>query len=184
MQKRLGIMLMNSKILLQIKSKLKKYLSNKDIIDIILFGSVVKGKVAPSDIDVAVISDEKVDINIDGFHVINLKLENFIVNPSTIVMTLFREGYSLRKNKSFSEIYGFSSRVLFNYELKTMNPSDKVKIVNVLRGKKGKNGLVVENKGRWLANQVFFVPIGNSDIIEKFLINFKIKFEKYYVLMH
>ncbi len=166
-----------------IKNKLKKYLKNKKILDIIVFGSFVKGKEVPNDIDIAVISDEKFEINIPNFHVVFLKCSDFFNNPPTLINTLFREGYSLKNNKYFSEIYGFSSRVLYKYELRNLSASNKVKIVNLLRGKKEK-GLVKENKGEWLANQIFVVPVENESIFERLFINFKIKYSKFYLLMH
>ena len=46
---------MNSKSLLLIRNKLKKYLKDRNILDIIIFGSAVKGKAEPRDVDVAVI---------------------------------------------------------------------------------------------------------------------------------
>lgn len=174
---------MNSRILL-IKSKLKKYLKRKDILDIIVFGSSVKGKALPNDVDVAVISNVKIAIEVLGFHVSFLKPIDFFVNPPSIVNTLFREGYSLKKNKSFSEVYGFSNNILFKYELIGLNSSLKVKIVNLLRGKGKDKGIVEENNGKWMANQVFLVPIDKEHIFEKFFINFKIKHNKFYVLIH
>ena len=175
---------MNSKILLQIKNKLKNYLKDKEILDIIVFGSAVKGKILPRDIDVALITNKEVEANISGFHLSLLKPEDFFVNPPTIIHTLFREGYSLKKNKSFFEIYNFSNKILFKYELINLNPSMKVRVVNTLRGKNKEKGLVEENNGEWLANQVFFIPVENEHIFEKLFVNFRVKFKKFYVLIH
>jgi hypothetical protein len=176
-------MQMNSKILL-IKNKLKKYLKNKDILDIIVFGSAIKGKAMPDDMDIAVISDKKIRMEIEGFHISFLNPKDFCSNPPSIVHTLFREGYSLKAGKPFSEIFKFLNKVLFKYELSNLNSSMKVKIVNILRGKSSAKGMVEENNGEWLANQVFFVPVENENLFEKFFLNFQIKFRKFYVLMH
>ena len=174
---------MNSKNLFQIENKLKKYLKDKEILDIILFGSAVKGKATPQDIDIAVITN-KPKIEIPDFHVSVLKPKDFFVNPSSITHTLLREGYSLKNKCSFSQIYKFSNKVLFKYGLTSLKPSIKVKIVNILRGKNKEKGLVKENNGEWLANQVFILPVKNENIFEKLFLNFKIKFKKIYVLMH
>ena len=80
MQLNLGIMQMNSKIL-SIKNKLKKYLKDRDILDVIVFGSVVKGKAMPNDIDIAIISNKEMKISIKGFHISLLKSEDFFHNP-------------------------------------------------------------------------------------------------------
>lgn len=175
---------MDLKILSLAKNRLEKYLKEKDILDIIVFGSSVKGKASPEDIDIAVISDKEISLSIQDFHVSILKPRDFFVNPPAIINTLLREGYSLKNNKPFSEIYKFSSKCLFSYSLSGANPSLKVKIVNILRGKNGSSGLVNENGGEWLANQVFLVQVGKENIFEKIFLNFKIKFKKSYILIH
>ncbi len=183
MQINLKNMQMNSKRLLLIKNKLKKYLKDKEILDIIVFGSAVKGKAVPQDTDIAVITN-KPGIKISGFHVSVLKPNDFFANPPSIIHTLLREGYSIKNKCSFSQIYKFSNKVLFKYELISLKPSIKVKIVNILRGKNKEKGLVRENNGEWLANQVFILPVENENIFEKLFLNFKIKFKKFYVLIH
>ena len=167
-----------------IKNKLKGIIGKKEILDVILFGSFVKRKALPEDIDVAIISEEEIKIDLEGFHFSFLKPIDFFKKRITLLNTLFREGYSLKFDKSFSELYGFRNKILFSYELRGLNDSKKVKVVNILRGKKNEKGLVMESHGEWLANQVFFVPIANDHIFERFFLNFEVKFRKYYVLMH
>ena len=179
-------MQMNSEIKL-IKDKLKNIIGRREILDVILFGSVIKGKALPRDVDIAVITEEDYEpgiFNIEGFHFSFLKPIDFFKKRITLLSTIFREGYSLKFDKSFSELYGFRNRVLFRYELSRLTNSKKVKVVNILRGKKGDKGLVVENGGEWLSNQVFFIPMYKEHIFDKFFINFAVKFKKYYVLMH
>jgi len=175
---------MNSKILPLIRSELKDYISDKEILDVILFGSCVKGKQIFEDIDVAFITEKEIKIKDPKFHVAVLSPKSFFVKPPTLINTLLREGYSLKHKKYFSEVYGFSSKVLFSYGLSSLKPSLKVKIVNALRGRKNEQGMVEENSGEWTANQVFMVPVGNENVFEKFFINFKVKYKKRYILMH
>ena len=166
------------------KRDLKEYLKDREIVDIVLFGSAIKGKALPNDIDIALITNKERIKEKQGFHISIIKPEEFFKNPPTIASTILREGYSLKHNRFLAEGLRFQNRVLFSYELKDMTPSLKVKIVNVLRGINKNKGIVEENKGEWLANQVFVVPIENSDIIEKFFLNFKVKFRRSYILMH
>lgn len=175
---------MNSKIIPLVKRRCKKLLKNKDILDIIIFGSAVKGKSAPSDIDLAVIAVKDVDIDLEGMHVSVLKPSDFFIAIPTLVHTLLREGYSLKYNKPFAQNFKFVSKVLYKYDLASLNASEKVRIVNVLRGKADNHGMVENYSGEWLANQVFFVPVKNEHIFEKFLMNSKAKFKKIYILMH
>lgn len=175
---------MNSKTLTSIKTKLGKHLKNEKILDIILFGSFAKGNENPSDIDLAFITKEKIKLDDPNLHIAILSPEDFFNNPPTLINTLLREGYSLKNNKPFAKSFNFSSKTLFNYKLSSLNPSLKVKIVNALRGRKGEKGLVLENKGEWISNNVFIVSTSNENLFEKFFLNFKIKFQKRYILIH
>ncbi|MBS3159723.1 nucleotidyltransferase domain-containing protein [Candidatus Woesearchaeota archaeon] len=170
---------MDSKIESLIRSRLEKYLKDKDILDIILFGSTVKGKASPTDIDIAIITEK--EIKIPGFHVSILSPKDFFIKPPSLIFTLLREGYSLKNKINFSEQFKFTNKVLFNYKLINLSPSLKVKIVRFLRGKQG---FVETNKGQWLANQVFLLPINKENICEKFLLNFNVKYNKHYILIH
>ena len=149
-----------------IKSKVKIYLKDPEILDIILFGSYIKGKNEPNDIDLAIISDKKEIKKIGGFHISLIKPKEIFFNPPSIINTLFREGYSLKNNKFLSEVMRFKSKILFSYSLTNLNPSTKVKIVKLLRGNNSK-GMVKEYGGEWIARQVFIVPLNAEYIIEK-----------------
>ncbi len=175
---------MNSEIKSLIKKKFKTELRDKEILDIILFGSAIKGKTTPKDIDIAIITNKKINREIEGIHISIISPNEFFINPPSIINTLFREGYSIKNNKFLAENLKFSNKVLFTYSLKSLTPSKKVKIVNVLRGKGKQEGMVKENNGEWLANQVFTVPIDKDYIFEKFFINFSIPFNKNYILIH
>ena len=125
-------MQMNLKNLSEVKKKLKIVLREKEVYDVVLFGSFVKGKSMPKDIDVAIISEKK-NFVLKGFHVSILSVSDFF-KPLSLVNTLFREGYSLKKNKSFAEVYGFKNKCLFRYELKNLSASKKVRAVKALDG--------------------------------------------------
>lgn len=178
---------MNLKNILQIKNKLNFLMKEKDVIDIILFGSAIKGKLNPGDIDIAIITEKQflsLSEKLKDFHVSNIQLKEFFVNPPTIINTLLREGYSLKHNKYLAESFNFLNRVLFNYSLTSLTPSKKVNLVNLLRGSKGEKGLVEKNGGEWLANQVFIVPVDISSLFEEIFNNFNINFKRRYVLLH
>jgi predicted nucleotidyltransferase len=176
-------MLKKLKNLSEIKKELKFYLNNKDVYDLILFGSFVKGKVNPGDLDIALISDKELK-EIEGFHISFIKPIDFFINIPSLATTLLREGFSLKHNKPFSEVYGFKNSILFSYNLKNVDNVKKVKIVNFLRGKKGENGLVAEQKGRWIGNGLFIVDINKDYLFDEFFTNHKIKFKKSYILIH
>jgi predicted nucleotidyltransferase len=176
-------MLKKLKSLSEIKRELREYLESKEVYDVVIFGSYVKGKENPSDIDVAVISDKDLK-EIDGYHVSFLRPEDFFEKIPSLVTTLFKEGHSLKSGKSFSESYGFKNKCLFSYWLSDLSDSEKVKTVNFLRGCGKEKGAVEEQGGEWLANGIFICSIDKDYLFENFFMNRKIKFRKDYLLMH
>ena len=168
-----------------IKKKLSKLLKDKEIIDIIIFGSVMKGKANPADIDLAIISEKEKIESIDNiFHVSMLSPQELVQTPPMLVTTLLREGFSLRHDKSFAEVFRFKSRILFVYSLVNLTPSKKVTIARILHGTKEIKGMVQEHKGEWLAHQVFTIPFEYDHLLEQFFIYKEIKFTKKYILIH
>lgn len=184
-------MQMNSKIISKIKNKLGFLIKDKNVIDIILFGSIIKGKTIPNDIDIALIIDKELSSilkekikTLKNFHISMINLKEFFINPPAIINTILREGYSIKNKKYFCENFKFTNKVLFKYTLTSLKPSEKVKVVNILHGKNKEIGIVEKNNGEWLSNQVFTIPPSISNIFEEFFNNFKIKFKKYYILIH
>ncbi|MBU0977861.1 MAG: hypothetical protein KKD18_05580 [Nanoarchaeota archaeon] len=157
-------------------------MKDKTVWDVIIFGSAIKGKALPGDIDAAIISDKQ-DLKVEGAHVSIVSPRDFFGKVPTIITTLIREGFSLRQDKSLSECWRFNSGVLFSYQLSGLDNSKKVKVVNALRGK-GERGTVAEKGGEWISQGVFVVPVNAEHIFDGFFRNFGIKYKKRFVLMH
>lgn len=172
---------MNSK-LFWVEKKFKPHLEKKEILDIIVFDSAFSEKEVSSDIDVTIIAKENIKISVPGFHITLLASKDFF-KQNSLFHKLFKEGYSLKNGEYFSEIYKFSNKILFKYDLVSLSPSLKVKVVNILRGKNKEKGMVEQNSGEWLSNQVFFVPIEMGSLFEMFFLNMKVKFSKFSVLI-
>ena len=110
-------------------------------------------------------------------------ISDFFLNHISLVNTIFREGYSVKYNKLFAELFKFSSKVLFSYELKTLSNSDKVRLATLFHGKNAK-GLVEENGGTWISRQVFLIPPNYEKLFEDTFNNFNCKYKKSYILIH
>ncbi len=177
-------MLMRSKNLLKIKKLFRDILEDKNIIDIIVFGSAVKGKALPQDIDIALIYKNKINKNKipreKNLHISFISVEEFFRGlPLTNI--LLREGISLKYKKPLAEIFRFKNMVLFAYSLEGLRSSKKVKIVNWLKNKK--TG-ITKYGGVWVRRSVFFVPCVYEKIFADFFIKNKVKFKKWYSLIH
>lgn len=177
-----------SEILLESKKRLKKILADKEVYDVLIFGSAIKGKALPRDIDVCLITHKKIDTlieqGISGMHISVMKPEEFFTEQPSLAHTLLREGYSLRKGGFLAEGLRFESKVIFIYHLKNKTNTEKVKIVTFLRGKGKEEGIVKERGGTWLARQVFTVPLKEEYLIAEFFRNNAVNYTKNYVLMH
>ena len=98
----------------------------KTLEDIVLFGSFVKGKLEPKDIDIALLMKSQADaIKIkESIKSILINADIEIVDSiySPLWAVLIREGFSVRKNKFLFEIYRLEPVVLYKYSLKKLNP--------------------------------------------------------------
>lgn len=175
---------MNLKNLSKIKNKLKLFIKDSEIIDIIIFGSSAKGKSSPKDIDIALITDKKITKQLEGLHISIIRPKEFFQNPPSIATTILREGFSIRNNKPYAEAIRFNSKTLFIYILKNLNASNKVRISRILHGNKKDKGMVEKEDGKWLSNQVFTTPIEKDYLFEQFFIQNRINFNKYNLLIH
>ncbi len=144
--------------------KLKKFLKNDTIIDIILFGSNAKGRHNAQDIDIAVLlKKEDLEIKKKIKEIIphaDIQLLFFEDIFKTIFFTLIKEGFSLKKNNYIHSLYHTEPVKLYKYTLKELTASKKVMFE---RGIKHINGL---NR---LSNSVVLVPIQHTSEFEDFL---------------
>tara|TARA_Y100000296_G_C5048316_1_gene193484 strand:+ start:11 stop:571 length:561 start_codon:yes stop_codon:yes gene_type:complete len=176
--------------------KLKKYLESEkkdqNIFDIIIYGSTVKGKISPKDIDLIVIflkgnlkdrlnkiqeiksKLKKLNKNID---IKQIKLTDLFSSDFFARTGILLEGISLFKNKKLSEIIGFKAYTLFWYNLKKLNHTQKVKFNYILAGRNSQ-GIIKEFKGQRLVNGAIKIPINNSLEFEEILKNNNVNYNK------
>ena len=105
-----------------LKRILKKY---KALADIIVFGSYVKGRKNPKDIDFALMVKEK-DLDLArqikqelpgmNVHLEFIRTGELYSNP--LFISLLNEGYSIREGAFLRDILGISPKRLYKYDLK------------------------------------------------------------------
>ena len=158
-----------------LRKLLKKY---KEIRDIILFGSLVKGKYNPKDIDLALVVDHK-DISLIGEIRDSLPLKNLdieIVKPEEIYqsrlgLNLISEGFSIKSNAYLRERLGISPMKVYTYEIRHLTQTKKV-----LFGR-GLNQIIKDTKSVKLGAGCIMVPIVKSSLFEDFLQTWELKFK-------
>lgn len=172
-----------------LQNLLKKEIKDESIFDIVVYGSYVKGKEKPNDIDIVVIfkkgslkerlnriqeikknikTNEKIDIK-------SILIEELFKKELFSRSGIFYEGVSLFDNKEFSNKIGFESQTLFIYDLKNKTHTEKVKFNYLLSGR---NDIGIRERiyGKQLAPGVILIPVKYSGEFEEILKNHKINF--------
>jgi hypothetical protein len=153
---------------------LTKWLKRKEIDDIIVFGSILKGKKDVNDIDVAVVFkefSEKLwkDINKigDKYHFSKIKFSQFLEEPS-FWQTLIHEGYSLKYNEMISNIIGMKSFFLFEYKFGDLDRVKQQTFSHALYGSGGRESFLKSIDGEKLGNKRVIVPFDSSEEMRSF----------------
>lgn len=179
----------------ELKKSLKSQIKD-EILDIILYGSSVKGKQTQGDIDLAVIFKEgnlrerlnriqdikrkirtnnKVDIK--GILLVDLFKEEFFGRSGIIF-----EGISLRDGKQFCNKIGFENSSLFIYNLKGKSHTEKVKFNYIMSGRYGR-GVLEVLEGNQLGPGIVLIPVKNSIEFESLLKKQNISYSKKNILI-
>lgn len=156
--------------------KLKTFLKKENnIIDLILFGSIVKGKSKYNDIDIALISNEtinRIEIKKRLEQLLIKKIDLQIITlkdyTSSLWITLIREGFSINQDKFLHEIYHLKPITLYKYSLKELSLSQKVMFERAIKNIKD-----IER----LSNRVILVPIKQTEEFNSFLRHWNIDFD-------
>ncbi len=169
--------------------KLKNILRNnikKNIIDIFIIGSALKNKFNPNDFDILVLFREK---NLKEAEEMLFEIRESIGNKNAhiepifadnlfeekIILSIFHEGFSIKKNKFISDLIKLNSLSIFSFNLENLSKIDKVRFAQALYGRK-KNGLLYIEKGIILGQGSFMVDVKKEEIFKEFMKKWKIKY--------
>ncbi len=178
-------------------SESKKFAQKKEIFDIVLYGSFVKGKEKPKDIDILILFEktplkERTEIAyefkvlISKNHKIDVKTINlkelfekeFLARQGVLI-----EGYSLLHKEKFSERFGFKGYSLFTYNLKNFDHNKKTRFIYALIGRRKEKGILKQLNIISCGKGVYEVPIENSLIFEEFLKKWNVEYHKKNILI-
>ncbi len=178
------------KVWLSNRTKIQNWTKNNKVIDVVLFGSLARGKTKPNDLDLCVIikneQEEKIMDLIDSLAKvcnqeikvqINALTENDLVKGNSLFKTILIEGFSIKHNKPFAENYGFVSKALFFYNIKKFKASDKVRFHYLLRGRYDQQGLLIKNKAELIKEGLIEVPIDSEDLMREVLDSWKVSYK-------
>lgn len=188
-------LLKNTRFRSEIKKFYKKNIA--DILDILIFGSAVKGKLHPKDIDMLLVFRNKTKIDLEyelrkQLEKLNLKIK-FEITPQTYSglfntqflarESILSEAYSIIHNCSFAKSFGYQSYEMFMYNLTSLTASQKMMFNYALYGRNSCTGLLKTLEGIKLSKSVVLIPINKSSETIDFLNGWKIKYNHARILI-
>lgn len=162
----------------------------KEIVDIIVFGSYAREKENPQDIDLAIISDKDISaakLEQDVKNKIKLPAHASTIKPKdifreTIWKSVIHEGISIAKGKNISVLLGYQPYVLFSYNMSKLKQLQKTKLSYALFGRNGKEGLFKRVKSIPLGRGAFLVPVNKEDEVRDLFFQWELPFERRRIL--
>ncbi len=162
-----------------------------DILDIFLFGSTVRGKTEPNDIDFLLVFKNKEDSDLE--YDLRKKLQKIFPQVTITTKTyaslfsevflakqgILSEGFSLLHKKMLSECFGYTSFILFHYSLQNFTQSQRMQFQYSLYGRKKEGGMIKELSLIKFADGILLSPILNADATKKYLKYWNIQFEEF-----
>ena len=162
--------------------------------DIIVFGSVMRGKSDPKDLDVLMLFKKKINKDIEyEFRKIASDVKNAAIISKTennYTDTSFDaregvlfEGYSLIKNKLVSSEYGFTPLGLFVYQTQTLSNVKKTRFYYALNGRAASKGIVDMLDGLRLSDNLIAFPLNKIEAAKEFFNFWELEYKYVPVLM-
>ncbi len=182
---------------LELTNEVKKFQerNSDEILDIILFGSFVRGKKKPNDIDILTIFKnkenfdlsyklkkifEKYKLDVEITNVIYQKMFDIDFLPRSSILS---EGYSLIRDKTFSESFGFKSFIMFIYSQKDFSQTKRMRFHYALNGRNDNLGILEKISAIKLTDKCVISPLEKSEEFKDFLDFWDISFSSFNILM-
>lgn len=167
------------------KELFKKYID--EVEDIILFGSFMKGKEKPQDIDVLIIFKNKVNKKVESEFKSIIKLSEADVNSTTkselegegfvAKEGIFLEGFSLVKNKSVINSMGFVSVAFIKYDLSNVKGSKRIRFYYALQGRNKEPGFLKRVGAKRYSESVIICDYAIIEKIKPFFDQWHVKYD-------
>jgi predicted nucleotidyltransferase len=179
---------------IKLKNELNKFIKTTEIKDILVFGSLIKGKEKPNDIDILVIFKKRV-IKDQEYQIKKILTRHYnnvsIISKTKKTITeasfdaresILFEAFSLLTKKNLAEEYGFLSFGLFKYNFSNWNKLQKTKFYYALNGRGSEEGIFQQLNSIKLSDQTILIPLNKIDNFKEFLDSWKLDY-KYIPIM-
>ncbi|MEK6939079.1 MAG: nucleotidyltransferase domain-containing protein [Nanoarchaeota archaeon] len=181
---------------IKLNKALKRILREKpNLEDVILFGSVVRGKEKPGDIDILVLFKDKV--NKEDEYLIRKELERYFKNLAIISKTInslydsafdareaiLFEGISLISGKKLTDKFGLSPLGMFKYSFKEWSKLTKTKFYHAFNGRNGSLGFSKEVNAIKLSDGIVLVSLDKIEAMKEFLSSWNLSYQYFPILL-
>ncbi|MFH1175087.1 MAG: hypothetical protein V1725_08220 [archaeon] len=150
--------------------------------DIILYGSVRKGKGAPADTDILLLFDGRIDKDVEYAFRKAVVVPNLAVVSKTSMDDTFParegilfEGYSLVYRQAICSRYGFSPFGFFLYDTGQLSNTMRTRFYYALNGR-SREGVAKRLRMMKLSANVLAVPLPHLEEAKAFLVAWKLPF--------
>lgn len=176
-------------------------LKYKSIFDIVIYGSTVKGKTKIRDVDIAIILGKEVSVGekLELAQVFKTQIKSLLpyeidvrcISFSDLTDQTFMaragilaEGYSLLKKSLLPVKFGFEPKNIFIYSLAGLSNSKKTIFQYVMKGRRGKIGLIASRNCKHLGSGAIAVPLIHTEEFKQLFERQKIKYQIYSTLFY
>ena len=182
----------NTKLISRINGLMKDY--KDEVLDIVLFGSSAKGKDKPGDLDLLIIYKSKVnselnykikkELEILGFEIdLTAKTYNDLFESSFIARESYlSEGYSIIQKKFIAQGFGYKPMVIFKYDIKNFNKSQRMRFYYSLYGRNSE-GMLKKLKLYKFSERIIISPVEESERVKDYLNSWKMPYAEIPVLL-
>ena len=167
----------------RLKNKIKQH---PEIDDIILFGSLVRGKEKPNDIDILIIFKDKINKEIELEIKKTFKEKISIISKTKKLVleesfdareSILFEGKSFLDDKTLAEKYGYSSLGMFKYNFKDWTNVQRTKFYYALNGRGKSKGISQKLNSIKLSDRIIVLPLNKIEPFREFLESWEIEYK-------
>ncbi len=176
----------------KLKAGLKSFLRKESyLVDLVLFGSALKGKARPRDIDLIAMfrsyDPEKIEsvlyqLRKKGEELgLELHTEPIVVDhmfDQKVYPLLLHEGFSIRCSEFIHKKLNLQPLVLITYQLEDKNASDKVRFSYALYGRNKGEGMLSKIKGKVVGKGSILIPIAHQETIKPFFKQWNVAYKE------
>lgn len=179
----------------KLRFNVKKFAGkNPEVLDVCIYGSIIRGKTNMRDIDFAILLKNKINVSkkLELAHELKRALKkelNFEIDAKAVDIEdlkdstflarqgILAEGYSILHKKYVADIFGFRTHYIFMFNLKGLSESKKIMFRYALNGRRGAKGIMMLNKCEHIGSGAIKVPIEHSEEFKELLDGFKINYQ-------